>query len=82
MSKIHEKNYFFVNFWKNVLLIGSNAIERFLSFGVLIRLQKKKFHYLELIFPKRGMKRRLILGGQKLATIIADFGQLNMCGMS
>jgi len=47
MSKIHEKNYFHFYFWKNVLLFGSNAIERFLSFGVLIRLQKKKFDYLE-----------------------------------
>ena len=43
----YEKNYFHFYFWKNVLLFGSNAIERFLSFGVLIRLQKKKFDYLE-----------------------------------
>ena len=81
MSKIQEKKYFHFYFWKNVLLFGSNAIERFLSFGVLIRLQKKKFDYLEQIFPKRGMKMRLILGGQKLATIRVDFGQFNMCGM-
>ena len=27
------------------------------------------------------MKMRLILGGQKLATIRVDFGQFNMCGM-
>ena len=43
----YEKYYFHFYFWKNVLLFGSNAIERFLSFGVFIRLQKKKFDYLE-----------------------------------
>ena len=64
--KSTKKNYFYFHFWKNLLLIGPNAIERFLSFGVLIRPQKKKFDYVEQIIPKRGMKMSLILGVKNL----------------
>ena len=33
-----RKKHFIVIFWENLLLFGPNAIERFLSFEVLIRL--------------------------------------------